>query len=122
MSKKWYWFYWGIAFMAVNLAAVPIAVFFLYGIEEGEGLLSADYAMATGTFLVSNFITLYTLLIIRSRDQRHFWIGWNIAALQVIALITFITSLSKVAAILTILLFSIALVLLIKQIRQNRWT
>ncbi|KAB7704706.1 hypothetical protein F9802_16125 [Bacillus aerolatus] len=121
MNKAWFWFTWVLTFIVVNLAAVPIAMFALFGTQEGTSIFSADYAVAAGIFLLSNFITLQMLIAGRKDYKKGFLVGLNVAVLQVAGLVVFISTISTAAIIFTMVIIVIAAVLLIQELRRRRY-
>ncbi|MFK2826221.1 hypothetical protein QYG89_11150 [Bacillus sp. B190/17] len=121
MNKAWFWFIWALTFLVVNLAAVPIATFALYGIQKGMSIFSVDYMTAVGTFLFSNLITLHILIAGRKRNKKGVVIGTNIAVLQVACLIVFISTISTTAIIFTMMVIIAAAILLVKELRGRRY-
>lgn len=121
MNKALFWIAWGLAFLVVNLAALPIAVFILYGAEEAASLFSGSFLKVTGLFLLSNLITLQMLIAGRKEHKRGFLIGLNIALLQVIGIVTFISTLSTAAVILTMAILVAAVILLVREVRWRAY-
>ena len=58
MKKSMYWIILGLVLVVVNLAAIPISSFSLFGADEGTSIFSIDYLMAFAILVIPNIVTI----------------------------------------------------------------
>ncbi|MCM3324776.1 hypothetical protein [Cytobacillus kochii] len=119
MNKIIQWIIWSLIIIVVNLSAVLIAMFSLFGTQEGTSIFSLDYAIAIGIILVANFITIQLFFAIRNSHQKGFILGLIVAVLQAFSLYLLINTFLNLSIILIAVSIIAALVLLVIEIKNR---
>lgn len=117
MKKTMYWIIWGLALIAINIGAVPIAMFSLFGTAEGTSIFSIDYLIAFSIVVLANLISIQLLIALRKQDQKGFLFGLVIAIIEVSSFVLFINSVDfSICIALAAISIVGAIILLIKSI------
>jgi hypothetical protein len=121
MKKTMYWIIWGLALVVINLGAIPIALFSLFGTPEGTSIFSVDYLIAFSIFLLANIVSIQLFIAARRQDMKGFLFGLLLAIIEAISFVLFINTVDFwVCFILAMIGVVGAAVLLIKSfIRQS---
>lgn len=113
MKKLIYWIIWSLVFIVINIEALLIANFSLFGTAEGTSIFSLDYLIAFGIIVLANIISIQLFISSRKQDQKSFLFGLVIAIIQVCA---FVILFSKIGITLAAISIIGAATLLIKSI------
>lgn len=108
-----------LATVAINVGAIPLAFFSLFGTAEGTSIFSIDYLIFTLILVLANLTVVQLFMAIKKDNKRLFAYGLIVAIAEVCFFVLFYN------AILNGLFFLIgsatiilaALVLLVKSIR-----
>lgn len=120
MKKLVYWIIWSLVVITINIGAIPIAAFSLFGTAEGTSIFSVDYLIAFLIVVVANIVTVQLFIAIRNDNKNAFLIGLIIAILQITAIILLINTVSAtLCIILAVVSIISAMILLIWTVRNK---
>ena len=92
MKKTMYWIIWGLALVVINLGAIPIALFSLFGTAEGTSIFSVDYLVAFSIILLANIVSIQLFIAARRQDMKGFLLGLLFAIIEAISFVLFLNT------------------------------
>lgn len=117
MKKSMYWIIWSLAVIVINIGAVPIALFSLFGTAEGTSIFSIDYLIAFSIIALANIISIQLFISARRQEQKGFLFGLVVAVMEACSFVLFLNSISdSITIALAAISVAWAIVLLIKSI------
>lgn len=119
MKKSMYWIILGLVLVVVNLAAIPISSFSLFGTDEGTSIFSIDYLMAFAILVIPNIVTISLFISAKKENVTEFFIGVGLAIVEVIAMTSIIFSILESVMLVTVLIVFCAvggIILIVKSI------
>lgn len=118
MKKSIYWVIWSLVLVTINIGAIPIAAFSLFGTAEGTSIFSLDYLIAFSIILLANIISVQLFISLRKQNQKGFLFGLVIAVMEVCSFVLFFNGIADISICLALAAISVigALILLIKSL------
>lgn len=113
MKKSIYWIIWTLVFIVINIEALLIANFSLFGTAAGTSIFSLDYLIAFAIIVLPNIISIQLFISSRKQDQTNFLFGLVIAIIQ---MCSFVIIFNKIGITLVAISIVAAAILLIKSI------
>ena len=86
MKKSMYWIILGLVLVVINLAAIPISAFSLFGTAEGTSIFSIDYLIAFAILVIPNIVTISLFVSAKKENVTEFFIGVGLAIVEVITM------------------------------------
>ena len=86
MEKSMNWIISSLVLVVINLAAIPISAFSLFGTAEGTSIFSIDYLIAFTILVVPNIVTISLFISAKKENVTEFFIGVGLAIAQVVIL------------------------------------
>lgn len=86
MKKPMYWIILGLVLVVINLAAIPISAFSLFGTAEGTSIFSIDYLIAFAILVIPNIVTISLFVSAKKENVTEFFIGVGLAIVEVITM------------------------------------
>lgn len=81
-----YWIILGLVLVVINLAAIPISAFSLFGTVEGTSIFSIDYLIAFAILVIPNIVTISLFVSAKKENVTEFFIGVGLAIVEVITM------------------------------------
>ena len=90
MKKSMYWMILGLVLVVINLGAIPISVFSLFGTTEGTSIFSIDYLVAFSILFIPNIVTISLFVSAKKENVTAFFIGVVLAIVEVVVMMIII--------------------------------
>ena len=78
-----------LATVAVNVGAIPLAFFSLFGTAEGTSIFSIDYLIFTLILVLANLIVVQLFMAIKKDKKQLFAYGLIVAIIEVVFFVLF---------------------------------
>ena len=88
MKNSMYWLLAGLVVVVINLGAIPISAFSLFGTAEGTSIFSIDYLIAFAILFIPNIVTISLFVSIRKQNVKAFFIGVGLAIVEALVMMS----------------------------------